>query len=235
MAVRVNRAKAQAAWSFPKPKAKNRGGRPRITHRRASERHEKRKPIPPGTPVHVTMRIEKAVGYMRKRDRYRAIRRATLQAFAKELIRIVHLTIQGDHLHAIVEATSSKNLALGMKGFQISAARHVNRACGRRGRVFADRYHVEYLRNPKMVRNAIAYVINNWRKHGEDRGSVVSIDPFSSAASFTNWKVPPQVVPLDEPLAVSRPSFWLLSEGWTRHGLIDPDEVPGPRSSIARA
>jgi REP element-mobilizing transposase RayT len=234
MAVRVNRTKAQARWSFAKPKVKNVGGRPRITHRRASERHEKRDPLPAGTPVHVTMRIEKAVGYMRKRDMYRAVRRATLQAFAKATIRIVHLSIQGNHLHAIVEASSSTVLAHGMKGFQVSAARHVNRACGRRGRVFADRYHVEQLRTPKMVRNAIAYVINNWRKHGEDRGSAVSIDPFSSGASFTKWSVPPTVVSLDEPLAVSPARFWLLSEGWMRHGLIDPDEVPGPRSATAR-
>jgi putative transposase len=186
--------------------------------------------------VRVTMRIEKAVGYMRKRNMYRAIRRATLQSFAKQLIRIVHLSIQGDHLHAIVEATSSEDLALGIKGFQVSAARHVNRACGRKGRVFADRYHVEQLRNPKMVRNAIAYVINNWRKHGEDRGSAVSIDPYASGASFTKWKVAPKVISVDEePLVVSPASFWLLSVGWTRHGLIDPDEVPGPRSAIARA
>ena len=234
MKVRVNRAKAQAAWSFPKPAVKNVGGRPRITHRRASERHKKREPLKPGTPVHVTMRIEEDVGYMRKRDRYRAIRLATLHAFAKNMIHIVHLSIQGNHLHTIVEATSSADLARGMKGFQVSAARHINRACGRKGRVFADRYHVEYLRNPKMVRNAIAYVVNNWRKHGEDRGSVVSIDPFSSGTSFTGWKVPPKVVPLDEPLAVSLPSTWLLKIGWTRHGLIDPDEVPGPKQ-VTRA
>jgi REP-associated tyrosine transposase len=232
--VRVNRVRAQSAWSFPKPKVKNLGGRPRITHRRASERHETREPLKSGTPVHATMRIEKDVGYMRKLDLYRAIRRATIQAFASNMIRIVHLSIQHNHLHAIVEATSKEGLARGMKGFLISAARHINRACKRKGRVFADRYHPEQLRTPRMVRNAIAYVINNWRKHGEDRGTTISIDPYASGASFTQWKTPPIAHPLDEPLVVSRPSFWLLTVGWTRHGLIDPYEVPGPKLASAR-
>ena len=210
----------------PKKPRKKRRGRPPIKHRRASERHKRRAVLPAKTPVLVTMRAEKSLGQLRRRKIYQAIRKAMMQAFAKAKIRIVHLSIQRDHLHAIVEANGRSDLARGIQGFQVSAARHINRACGREGRVFADRYHADQLRKPKMVRNAIAYVLNNWRKHGEDRGSIMSIDPYASAVNFAQWKVNPRVVPLDEPLTVSLPTFWLLTVGWTRHGLIDPDEVP---------
>jgi REP element-mobilizing transposase RayT len=234
--VRVYRRKAQSAWSFPKPKVKNVGGRPRITHRRASERHGKREPLPSGTPVHVTMRIDEDVGYMRKRDQYRAVRRATLQAFAKGLIRIVHLSIQGNHLHAIVEAKSSGELALGMKGFQVSAARHVNRACGRKGRVFADRYHARVITKPLQARRELAYVLNNWRKHGDDRASFARtwiIDPFSTAWRFTGWRENPggawAVRAGYRPIPVHEARTWLLREGWRRYGLISTREVPSAR------
>jgi len=47
------------------------------------------------------------------------------------------------------------------------------------------------LKSPKSVRAAIHYVVNNWRKHGEDRTALLRdfpIDPFSSAISFPGWR-----------------------------------------------
>jgi REP element-mobilizing transposase RayT len=218
----------------PRKSRKPKMGRPRILGRRVSEGHRVREVLPRRTPVHVTMRVKKSVGKLRQRRIYQAIRKATQQVLVAGKIRIVHLSIQRDHLHAIVEASDRDTLARGMQGFQISAARHINRASGHRGGVFADRYHADQLANPRMVRNAIAYVINNWRKHGEDRGSALSIDPYASATSFTQWRRPPKVIPDGEALAVSEAKFWLLSTGWTRHGLIDPEEVPGPQGPRLR-
>ena len=73
-------------------------------------------------------------------------------------------------------------LARGMQGLQISAARHVNRAAGRKGTVFADRYHAEIIDNRRQARHALAYVLNNWRRHDEHRKAVARtwrVDPFS--------------------------------------------------------
>ena len=59
--------------------------------------------------------------------------------------------------------------------------------------MFQDRYHPEVLTTPRQVRNTLAYVMNNWRRHGEDRGPVSKtwkIDPYSSAATFGGWKEP---------------------------------------------
>jgi hypothetical protein len=79
---------------------------------------------------------------------YRAIREATLTTARREDFRIVHLSIQHNHVHLIVEASDKHALASGMKGFQISAAKHLNAAISegrpgprRRGTVFPDRYH----------------------------------------------------------------------------------------------
>ena len=40
----------------------------------------------------------------------------------------------------MVEASDRIALARGMQGFQVAAAKHLNRLRGRRGSVFADRY-----------------------------------------------------------------------------------------------
>src|SRR5262249_56099963 len=97
------------------------------------------------------------------RDMYLALREATITVAKLETFRIVHLSIQGTHVHLIVEAESRIKLARGMQSFQISAAKHLNRAYSertgtrRRGQVFVDRYHARILKTPREVRNCIAY------------------------------------------------------------------------------
>lgn len=102
------------------------------------------------------------------------MRDATITAALHERFRIVHISLQRTHVHMVVEANNKLALARGMQGFQISAARNINTALGagkhrRRGRVFADRYHVEVIASPTQTRHALSYVLNNWRKHLEDQ------------------------------------------------------------------
>ena len=120
-----------------------------------------------------------------------------------------------------------------------------DRGCeARRGRVFSDRYHAEVMDSPRKCRNGMAYVINNWRRHGEDRGHVerrAQVDPYSSGVSFDGWagrEGRQFVVPEGyEALPVAAPTSWLLRVGWRRAGEIDVREVPGrePRSGAGAA
>jgi hypothetical protein len=143
--------------------------------------------------------------------------------------RIVHYSVQGNHLHLLVEATSAWDLACGLKSVVARFARAVNRVFRRTGPVLADRCHVHVLRTPREVRNAIAYVLLNARRHlakaGRALPRLVEIDPASSGRWFSGWRA---VIPRaeDEP-AVAEPRTWLLGAGWRRLGLIDPREVPG--------
>jgi REP element-mobilizing transposase RayT len=194
--------------------------------------------------VHVTLRVVGAIGNLRKRAKYQALREATLVlATNHDDCRIVHISVQRDHIHLLVEAQNEDALARGMKAFQVSAAKRLNTALKwkrrRRGQVFEDRYHAEYITNPRQARNALAYVLNNWRKHREDRdlrarpGVAFEHDWFSSGWMFSGWRerthlefVPPTLDGF-EPLAIWFPRTWLLSNGRRRHGLISVFEVPG--------
>src|SRR3954465_2832697 len=184
------------------PLFKPRGGKRRGAGRppkgaRAGSPHKARPFLQARYPVHVTLRAIGAGGNLRRRRVYHAIREATLTTARRENFRIIHLSIQRTHVHLLVEADDKSALASGMQGFQISAARHLHAAISkgkpgprRRGVVFPDRYHAEIITSPRQARHALAYCLNNFRKHEEDRVAPMSgwtIDWFSSAVTFPGW------------------------------------------------
>jgi REP element-mobilizing transposase RayT len=247
--VKVRKRHQQQELVFKTWGGKRKGaGRP-PKGQRSSEPHKKRETFRATEPLHVNVRVEPAVGRLRKRHMYKALREATIAVTKHEDFRIVHISIQSNHVHFVVEAQHKTALAKGMQAFQISAARHINRVITkrtgktRRGRVFSDRYHARVLKTPKTVRNAVAYVLNNWRRHQEHHAAWTkgwAMDPFSSAIQFDGWKEMERELvyrkrpPTYEGLIVWFPKTWLLREGWRRHGLIGLDEVPGPLAPTPR-
>jgi REP element-mobilizing transposase RayT len=234
---------------FKKRGGKRRGAGRKPKGRRAGSPHKVRPELKARHPVHVVLRVIGAVGNLRRRFTYKAIREATLTTARRENFRIVHVSIQRTHVHLLVEADDKGALALGMRGFQISAAKHLNAAISkgkpgprRRGAVFPDRYHAEIITSPRQARHALAYVLNNWRKHEEDRRQPMSewkIDWFSTAAMFPGWA---EYAPYEEepflwrgpvtydPLVVYQPRTWLLRDGWRKGGAtISTREVPSKK------
>jgi hypothetical protein len=81
-------------------------------------------------------------------------------------------------------------------------------------------------------------LLNNWRKHREDRASFArtwNVDPYSSGLVFGGWKEREDAIVLwhrpatYDPFVVYVPQTWLLREGWRRYGLIGFHEVPSSR------
>ena len=203
------------------------GPRPRDSHRR-------RPALAARFPCHVTLRLRRNLPSLRSRRFVGELRRFLRPARERRGFRLVHYSVQVDHIHLIVEAASSRDLACGMKSIAARIARGVNRVFSRRGPVVADRYHRRVLRTPREVRSALAYVLLNVRKHWRQRFRVappVRIDEASSGRWFDGWRLAPaNREPPESPergREVAPPRTWLLRAGWRRHGLIDPDEVPG--------
>jgi REP element-mobilizing transposase RayT len=234
--------RGQVEMVFRTHGGKRRGAGRKPKGKRPGASHAGRPEHDPRHPVHVTMRVVGSATGLRRKDIYLALREATIVTAGREDFRIVHMSIQRDHVHLIVEADSKRALSKGVQGFSISAARQINKAITARGgdrrtgRVIADRYHARPLTSPRAVRNTIAYLLCNWRHHGEDRASVArtwKVDPFSSGALFFDWQEladSPILWPLPptyHPLIVFRPRTWLL-QSWPRfHPLISVYEVPG--------
>jgi putative transposase len=203
-------------------------GRKRTPGRRRSVPHRSRPAHVAAHPVHVTLRAVEALRCFRSRRLFPVVRSA-LAASSRGGLRVIEFSVQEDHIHLIAEAADGPSLASGLRGLAIRVARAVNHALGRRGRVFGDRYHARALTTPRAVRNALVYVLMNFRKH---LCGVTGCDPCSSAAWFTGWRTI-RVPHGADPPPVSRAQTWLGRVGWRRHGLIDPSDRP--RSSPRRS
>jgi REP element-mobilizing transposase RayT len=98
--------------------------------------------------------------------------------------RVVHFSVQRDHVHLVVEAADNAALSRGMKGLSVRLARAYNRRQRRRGTVWSGRYHARELTSPRQVRRVLVYVLQNWRKA---RPWERALDDKSSAAWFSGW------------------------------------------------
>jgi REP element-mobilizing transposase RayT len=148
-------------------------------------------------PVHVTLRLQPDVGYLRAPQRAKIVREALAGARG---LRVIHYSIQGSHLHLIVEAADAHALSRGMQGLATSLARRLNAAASRSGPVFVDRYHARALTTPTEVASAIRYVVGNYRRHARESLNRDWTDPYATS--------------IDRPL--SEPETWLLRVGWRK-------------------
>lgn len=213
-------AKKAAQLELPEPgtwggKRKGAGRKPKGA--RAGVPHRPRPALAARHPVHATLRVLPHVWNLRSRRAFRAIGRSFWQGKEREGFRLVHFSVQGNHLHLIVEAGDARWLSRGMQGLAISLARRLNRVIGGRGAVFADRFHAHALRRPAEVARAVAYVLGNFFVHAARwaRRDAVGAGPVRAGAG--DGAVGPDryssAGPEGPGLTVP-PRTWLLREGW---------------------
>jgi len=199
-------------------------------------------------PVHVTLRssfrplrhpfvFPTVRGAIAAVNRARGARTNTPRRLRQDF-RVVHFSVQSDHIHLIVEARGRRALANGVRGLSVSIARRVNALVRRNGRVFADRWHGRALTTARAVRTAVVYVLGNHRKHRSGRAGV---DPYSSAPYFDGFRgfrgkapveldarcVPRALAPPEREKPVTQgPRTWLLRVAWRQRGSISIHDAP---------
>jgi hypothetical protein len=144
-------------------------------------------------------------------------------------VRLVHFSVQSNHVHLLVEADDHHALSRAMQGLATRLAKRLNHRLERQGAVFADRYHARALKTPLEVRRALVYVLHNYRRHTVAPGRPSGFDPLSTAPYFDGFASsiahPPSTAPPGvRPAAL--PRTWLLRIGWRRHGLLGALDVP---------
>ena len=145
---------------------------------RAGVRHGRRPVLKARFPVHVTWRMRAEVWNLRSRRCFTALAGAFWGGSNRCGFRLVHYSVQGNHVHLLVEARDERSLSRGMNGLGVRVARALNRVMQRRGKVLDERYHGRILRTPTEVRRARAYLLGNAEHHYARRGA----DPYASTA-----------------------------------------------------
>jgi REP element-mobilizing transposase RayT len=194
--------------------------------------HRPRERIVARVPVHVTIRLRRGIPTLRQPRFVRRFRTSLGEACVRHGFRVVHYSIQCDHVHLLAEAQNNRSIACGMKSVGARIGKLVNRLFQRSGKVLDGRYHLRPLRTPLEVSRALRYVLLNHRHHAAQRRNRsnhhldAAPDPASSGRWFDGWRsatAPPGAADARE-VAIAR--TWLLQVGWRRHGLIDPADVP---------
>jgi len=211
--------------------------------RRAGVAHLRRPAHAERHPLHITLRIRGGLASLRGHEVFIEVRRALVAGRERFGFRLVHFSIQQDHLHLLAEAASRRALSRGVQGLSVRLARAINRRLQRHGKVFADRYHARALKTPRSVRWALRYVLLNVRKHEHERGAwgvpFGYVDGCSSAAWYEGFARPAELIfgarqcreefrarhGLDSPVVAAR--TWLLAVSPKRGAPFDVDEVPG--------
>jgi REP element-mobilizing transposase RayT len=166
------------------------------------------------------LRAVRRAPFLRGQRAFSAVR-AALAVASRSDFRVIHFSVQPDHVHLIVEAHDKLALSRGMRGLAIRIARGLNAALDRRGSLWGDRWHGRDLRTPREVRNCLVYVLANFKKHV--RGAR-GVDFCSSAPWFDGWRERVTAPTHDPPTRA--PRTWLAAAGWRRHGLLSLRESP---------
>ena len=161
----TTKKKQQLSFNLPKPAVKARRGRPKKPD--AGVSHLARPALAPRFPVHVTLRMRKHVYNLRAWRCYRVLRRALIIGSNRFGMRITHFSVQGNHVHLIVEAEDRRALSRGVQGLAVRFAKGLNRVMAKHGKVFADRFHSRILRTPTETRHAVHYVLFNRQHHAD--------------------------------------------------------------------
>ena len=208
---------APRTWGGRRPGA---GRKP--TRDRPGPRHTRRPPHDVRHPVHVTIRVRRGIPSLRSGAIFPALRQA-LAASSREGFRLLHFSVQSDHLHLIVEADAAPTLSRGVQGLAVRCARAINRSLDRRGPVWNERYHPHALGTPREVRVGLAYVLLELPQAPAGGPGHRSVQLGALVR-----RLGPAIAPApDHPSPVRPPRTWLAASGWRRAGgAIDVREAP---------
>lgn len=146
---------------------RRRGGRPRKPPGERKVEHLTRPAHAKRYPLHINVSVKEDVPNLRAKKLWRVVRRVVVAAAQRfgQMFRIVEYSVQGNHLHLIVEAHNQRELSRGMQGFGIRLAKNLNLRLQRQGALLHDRYFARELRNPLQTARAIDYVRRNMDLH----------------------------------------------------------------------
>lgn len=207
------------SWGGPRPSA---GRKPIGKHPKV--RRVARPVFPSSKPLLVTMRLRAGLPSLRRRREFAVLLDAFAKARERFGFRLVHHSVQSNHVHLICEAEDRRALARGMQGLMIRVAKRVNRLWKRKGSVFSDRYHARVLGTPTEMRNALIYVLHNVKKHR--RSAARALDEYASTRMFDGWRERVRAATEAVRRSVARAQTWLVREGWSRAGEISVHHRP---------
>lgn len=152
------------------------GRRPGSGRRRRHSKgvaHREREMVNRRTPLHVNFKYRTTI---RNKTSLKLLKRAIVNA-RRFGLRVLHYSMQKNHIHLIIEADSNPVLTKGMRSLTITMAKGL-----KQGRIQVQRYHLHVLKSLRETRNAVNYVLFNEQKH--EKGTCSTTSEYCSLLSM---------------------------------------------------
>jgi REP element-mobilizing transposase RayT len=151
-----------------------RAGRPAIHD--SGIRHTRRFRLKKPSSLHLTIKVRENKADIQNKRILKALHYAIKRARLKGL-KIVHYTLEYNHVHLLVESVDNKILHKGMQAFGITIAKSINKIKSTKGAVYKNRYHLRVINSAKQLKNVLHYIFSNGVKHKRTHSK---IDLFNS-------------------------------------------------------
>lgn len=149
-------------------------GRPAVHD--AGIRHTRRYRLKKPSSLHLTIKVRENKADIQSKRILKALHHAIKRARLKGL-KVVHYTLEYNHVHLLVESEDNKTLHKGMQAFGITIAKAINKIKRTKGVVYKNRYHLRLIESPRQLKNVLHYIFNNGVKHKRTNSR---IDLFNS-------------------------------------------------------
>jgi REP element-mobilizing transposase RayT len=159
-----------------------RAGRPAIQDK--GIRHRKREVITKPRPLHLTIKLIRAD--IQNKTILKGLRHAIQRARAQGL-KIIHYSLERDHVHLYAEGAENQTLAKAMKALGVSFVRRINRYHKTKGSCYKTRYHLRILNTAREVKNVINYILKNGIKHGRTKELIDTYNSAFTTIVFVEW------------------------------------------------
>ncbi len=160
-----------------------RAGRPAIHD--PGIRHTKRLRLKKPSSLHLTIKVRENKADIQNKRILKALHHAIKRARLKGL-KIVHYTLEYNHVHLLVESVDNKILHSGMQAFGITIAKAINKIKRVKGSVYKNRYHLRLINSARQLKNVLNYIFENGIKH---RRTNSRIDLFNSMIAESKMNV----------------------------------------------
>jgi len=149
----------------------------------AGIRHTARPELERPSSLHLTVKIEKEKANLKNKFILKILKKAILNARRFNL-KIIHYSLEFDHVHLLIEAENNIILGKGMQSFGVTFSKAINRHRNVSGQVYKHRYHFRKITSAKQLKNVMNYIFKNGVKHGTSKTIVSGYNSIQAEKKF---------------------------------------------------
>jgi REP element-mobilizing transposase RayT len=148
-------------------------------------RHTERPIFTSPSSLHLTVKILRAKANLKNKMILSILKRSIMNA-RKMGLRVIHYSLEYDHVHLLIEAENNFILGKGMQAFGVTFSKALNRLRKIKGSVYKHRYHFRKIVGARQLKNVMNYIFSNGLKH---KTSKSLINPFNSIRAEMKFKL----------------------------------------------